>query len=437
VLFPLPVTPFEYYYLCDDRPAYPTVFPVKLTLAGELDRPLLERALGLVVERHPLLGARVDRTGRWPQWVMAQPPQLEERPAPIASDACIAVEQRTFRVWQQMDGGATTLRFLFHHACVDGVAGLQVAEDLLVAYDHLATCGTNSIRWRSLDHARLRKRAEYGLAGYKPKPIDLVNVGRTWLPLLLQRSDVVHTKHNEPLPVTCCFPFHYAEHWLSADESLQLAQQSRHAGVTINDLLLRDLFLVLRAWNEDQRHRVRRIRILMPTNLRQPEDQDMPAANVLSFAFLKRSAAELANEHQLLRSIRDETAAIKRWRLGLYFVGGLGVGSAIPRLVPGLLRRSWPFATAVFTNLGPVFAHAPLRTDRGQMIAGHAVLQSVSGTAPLRPLTRVAVIALSYAGRLGLFAYCDPKWFSHSQQQSFLELFVAQVKRTLVGDLHG
>ena len=30
-LFPLSLTPFEYYYWCDDQPDYPTTFPVELT----------------------------------------------------------------------------------------------------------------------------------------------------------------------------------------------------------------------------------------------------------------------------------------------------------------------------------------------------------------------------------------------------------------------
>ena len=35
-LFPMPLTPFEYYSWCDDRPDYPTTFPVELTFSGVL-----------------------------------------------------------------------------------------------------------------------------------------------------------------------------------------------------------------------------------------------------------------------------------------------------------------------------------------------------------------------------------------------------------------
>jgi hypothetical protein len=42
-LFPLPLTPFEYYYWCDDRPDYPTTFPIELTFSGLLEPDPLRR----------------------------------------------------------------------------------------------------------------------------------------------------------------------------------------------------------------------------------------------------------------------------------------------------------------------------------------------------------------------------------------------------------
>ena len=79
-LFPLPLTPFEYYYWCDDGPEYPTTFPFDLTFSGSLEREPLCRALATVVARHPLLAARVRREGRAePLWVEGdgQPPAVE------------------------------------------------------------------------------------------------------------------------------------------------------------------------------------------------------------------------------------------------------------------------------------------------------------------------------------------------------------------------
>lgn len=431
VILPLPVTPFEYYYLSDDRPQYPTVFPVRLELNGSLDPKLLPRALEWCVVRHPMLAARLDTSqGKWPCWVMGETPHIETSPSP-ASDSTVDARECAFRLWCDVAADRTTLHFLFHHACVDGLAGLQVAEDLLIAYDHLYNDRSGEPPWRALDVERLARRAEYGLADYKPKLIDLVNTVRFWSPLLLQRAQAVASPHaqiiSSPPKV-----FSYAEQWLTAAESEQLIERAKSQGVTVNDLLLRELFLVLHHWNQQHESRSRPIRILVPTNLRVPEDVAMPAANVLSFVFLTRSQGDLRDADKLLNSIREETAAIKKWRLGLYFVGGLGIATRLPGLVAWFLRRRWPFATAVFTNLGPVFSRAPGSLTNGKICCGTGTLERVSGTAPLRPDTRLAVTALTYAGRLGIFVKCDPQWFTEEEQSQLLQMFVARIAASAV-----
>ena len=69
-LFPLPLSPFEYYYLCDDRPEYPTTFPVELVFSPPLSSAQFQRALEVVILRHPLLGSLVAEDGRLgPCWI--------------------------------------------------------------------------------------------------------------------------------------------------------------------------------------------------------------------------------------------------------------------------------------------------------------------------------------------------------------------------------
>ena len=75
-LFPLPVTAFEYYYLCDDRPDYPTTFPLELSFTGRLDRGPFEAALDSVLPRHPMLSARIDlNNGGRPNWIAGEGPR--------------------------------------------------------------------------------------------------------------------------------------------------------------------------------------------------------------------------------------------------------------------------------------------------------------------------------------------------------------------------
>jgi hypothetical protein len=44
VIFPMAFTPVEYYCWCDDRPEYPTCFPLELRFSGSLDHDCFARA---------------------------------------------------------------------------------------------------------------------------------------------------------------------------------------------------------------------------------------------------------------------------------------------------------------------------------------------------------------------------------------------------------
>ena len=59
---PLPLTAFEEYMLRDDRPKYPMSIIARLRFSGQLDRRATTEALETVVERHPLLRAKVCKT---------------------------------------------------------------------------------------------------------------------------------------------------------------------------------------------------------------------------------------------------------------------------------------------------------------------------------------------------------------------------------------
>jgi hypothetical protein len=67
--FPLPLTPFERYYLADDSPEYPTTIPVDVLLSGPLEEAAFRRALARNVARHPLLHALVADGQSGLEWV--------------------------------------------------------------------------------------------------------------------------------------------------------------------------------------------------------------------------------------------------------------------------------------------------------------------------------------------------------------------------------
>ena len=132
-----------------------------------------------------------------------------------------------------------------------------------------------------------------------------------------------------------------------------LRQAASAQGVSVNDLLIRDLFVTLMRWNTECGNdpKRRNLRILMPQNLRDRDDRTLPTTNLVGFAFVTRRNQLCHRPDELLQSIGEETTLVRQGQLSRYFLGGLGAIESAG-LLPRLLRSSVCFATAVLTNLG-------------------------------------------------------------------------------------
>ncbi len=336
-----------------------------------------------------------------------------------------------FRVWVRRLDDATRVVLQFHHACCDGLAAVRVLEDILVAYHELVAGRDPLVALKPLEPQRLCTRGEYGADGAaKPTLRDLWVGACGWTKLLVQSPAPLAAPAQVPeAPSTPLLGF--VTHAWDAATMSRLRAAATSLGGTLNDLLLRDMFLVLRQWNS--RHGGPRnpwLRINVPATLRVREDVLAPAANALGFTFVTRRARACDNADQLFESIRRETEAIRKYRLGLYFVGGLAMASHVPGLIPWALGRKRSFATVVLSNLGKVLRHANLPRRDGCLVCGDAVLRRVTGVPPIRPLTRAAVAVLNYGGETTVNLRCDPRHFTVAQAEEFLAEYIGQLDRT-------
>jgi hypothetical protein len=128
--------------------------------------------------------------------------------------------------------------------------------------------------------------------------------------------------------------------------------------------------------------------------------------------------------------VLSESRRIKQWKLGLYFLGGLGLASHVPTVMRWALGRNRSLATAVFSNVGRFVPDKSLKRHE-RWRCGDAVLERISGVPPLRKLTRAAMIALEYAGELTLCLRCDPHTFDAAATRDLLTAMVEQVRETL------
>ena len=439
-LFPLPLTPFEFYYWCDDRPDYPTTFPLELVFRGQLQREAMETAVRVCLDRHPLLAANLDAApGQFPRWVKAQvcplPLDWAESRIPIDHAAGRTIDLTKdvgVRLWVRASAEQSRLVIQFHHACCDALGGLQFVADILVAYDSAVAGADPVAKLPALDPERLSMRGDYGLteAGYRPNWRDTWMTADSWFRRLLSRPALVAAPREQPPPApTAGADLGYIAHTLTEEERDRLQARASRSGAGVNDLLLAEFLVTLRDWNRKHSGDHRRLVVNVPVSLRSRSDQRLPATNVLGFWFLGRTPRKCDDAEGLVNGIRDEMEAVRKWRLPLYFMGGLGYACRFPRMIRWMLRSNRSFATAVLSNSGRALARLPLEHEHRKWISGGAVLERITGVPPIRPGTRVSVIVAKYAYDMYITLHWDALALAQPAAQELLAAYVQRLTR--------
>ena len=431
-LFPLQLTPLEYYYLCDNRPDYPTAFPAQLQFSGRLHRDAFQRALACMLARHPMLTARVGRLPNGiPAWIAGDGslPAIDWKGEgePIRHPDGPAIDLAAgpgLRVWVREGDGTSRLFLQFHHACCDGWAAIQFMDELLIAY-HIQIEGPRcGLALRPLRPDRLRDRGRLETPRHWWQRLRDLWVGaRLWTGWTFREPALLAPGRDGPAEADpLLLDFQTVE--LGRELTGGLRQVATRAGSSLHDVLLRDLFESIHGWNQRQGSDDRRaIRVNVPLTIRDRDDRRLPAANRLTFAFLSRRGRQLADRQRLLEGIGAEMQAIRQKRLGLYFVGGLGTFCQVPGLIPFFLGRRHSFATAVLSFGGRVFNHSPLPRAGRRLVAGNVVLEHASGVPPIRPLTRAAIGISIYDEQMIINVRCDPQHFSRDDTRAFARLY--------------
>ncbi len=343
------------------------------------------------------------------------------------------------RLWVRQDAATASVVLQFHHACCDGTGALQFTGDLLAAYGIRTASDDIRPELLPLDAIRLPLRGDFA----KETPSWMGRVrhfgaslreayrwcSRHPSPLNLPERSMETTDPAEELFSGICTSV------LDKSELESLLSAARFQGVTLNDLLLCNMFLTITDW--DGRYgsvRCRKwLRVAMPADLRAAEDCTMPAANRVTMSFLTRAARECLDARALLAGIRRETAHIKRTRRGLHFLKGLKAVRTVWGALPKHFTHKRCLATAVLSNMGDVETRLAARfphTD-GLIAVGDLLLREISGVPPLRHQTRAVLLVTTYAGRMTITARCDPHAFTPSQAEEFLSLYMERLRTAL------
>lgn len=438
-LFPLPLVSFEDYMLTDDCAEYPATFFFRLRFAGRWDRPGLAAAAAAAVERHPLLRAVVRRSDAGHlEWVAAENPQppiewhAGALPAASSADWHIDLYRQTglrIAVVEHDDGAEMLLQF--HHACCDGMGALRFIEDLLHAY-HQRTSPSAAIQPpRPLDVGRLRQRGKFGLTplGYLIRlPVELLGLLGS-LEYFLHRPAALAGAADGDGRAAAGFPAILA-HTFSQAETEDVSRAAAREGGTVNDFLLRNLFVTASAWNIERDPSLRRryVRIMIPMNLRVPADDALPAANVVSMIHIDRRPHKAGSLLAQARLARVELRLCKKWRVGLTTIRFMQVFRRFRNGLRKLIPKHRCLGTAVLSNFGDPARHSTLPRQNGRITVGGLTLEGIEPVPPVRPFTRASFGVVFYAGCLTLALHYDPRCFSPEEGRTLLDRYVAEIR---------
>jgi NRPS condensation-like uncharacterized protein len=420
--------------LLDDRPAYPMDSFRILRFSGHLDFDVLEASIVAVVRLNPMLRSIAVKSGlRHFSWQEVDRPvfikrcQGSTRPAPERIDL---FREPGFKVYFAEDENSVTVLFQFHHSVSDGLGEMDFIGDVLTDYVVRCTGETPPVNPRNLDATLLPLRGKSGLTWAKYFHFYWSTVVTTQQLLFKFPVPLAPCKKNDTsVPNPNYFTFCETE--LTQDETQRYFAAAKSQNVTINDYLLRDLYLTIGDWRQRWLSKRRKglLRIAVPMNLRTEQIKRIPASNTVTMIFLDRRDKDFSDADKLLQGIQREMDWVKRRGQKHVMLLTLHIRDCLPGGIAMALRKNICRSTAVLSNLGRVLESLPIpRRSDDRLIVGDAVLETVDASPPIRPGTLISFSALTYAKRLRLILRYDAENMTAEQADDFLQRFAERLK---------
>ncbi len=460
-VFPLPLSDFEYYMHVDDRPSHPMVFVMVVTVAGTLQRNDFQQSIDAAISANPLFRAHI-RTlpGKGTCWVLSQQTtwpvewqtihpnhdlhssasQEFEELLPIR--AIDLTRECGIQILVQQGEFRSRVVFYLHHACCDGLGGLQFIGEVFAFYSRCTTPdGGRSADFQLPDpkQLRLRERFECGTAGAERQKRSLRKSLAKAARLILRKPVPIHAPpkttstqagssqagNNTNIPVAI------RTRVISRSVFRSLRAAANGIGVSVNDLCIREMMLLVRDWNmkfggiQDDDW----IRVAVPVSMRSAEHGRMPAANLVSYAFVTRRVSECSDPDALAKSIHEQTGDVLYNREGIVFLKCIRVLRKVPGALRLLLGLKSCFCTVVLANVGDIRRRFSGRfpLESGQWVAGDVVVEDIWGVAPVRPNTRAAVTIGEYGGQMTVHLRTDATVMTSDDSEKFLAEFVTRL----------
>lgn len=444
-VLPLNLSVFEDYMVWDDRPEYPMTFVVRMEFQGAIDELAIEEALPKALARHPLLQAIVrPAKGKRDGWVAAPDTQVPvhwgaiDQEIELSDREPIDIRNQVgLRVWIRHDDTRAVITTQFHHATCDGIGAYQFLGDWLWFYAEaidqpidqpLPESDVTTLRDRiknSFDPALyVDEKGDFDSRPAKSLGWECIKGVQ---PLSPPRRVRGRSKQPSPFPGLCSFEF---------DQKVyrELRRVGEQRGQTTNELLIERLLITLREWNEENGQRTKRnFCIMMPMDLREIESRMSTAANLVSYALIRREQSKCVESESLIDSLRQEMLKLKHMRRRTPFMSMI----AFVNRFPGWLKR-WAssrrcMATAIVSNTGDPTKRfgVAFPKEKGLLRAGNLTMTDIYGVPPMRKGTRLTISIFTYRRVLKICLRCDPHLFDEADTQRFADAYQTSIQRLL------
>lgn len=459
-LFPMPMTSIEKLHWFDDDPDLPNVIFCRMRVAERIDEQYARRAWQIAVDRQPFADVKPTRMkGRWhwtlgprvkaknnssldawngtrfewteypskpPRWQFADHRVAEKTGSYLGVSVwsqqrevdCVAVAEDHSEIW-----------FHVHHAIGDGAGAVMVVTEWMEIYGNLSNGQPPEMGLVRIDGELLKRRNRLDLLTWRylkqvPKqPIALFGATKF---IFRKTAELMHGHRSANQPG---YPSIRGE-WIPESELDRLDEQAKFLGVTLNSLLLAQLFRSLVQWRSEQGIPSGRdwIRIILPMSIRNISDRRLPMTNRATIVQIDRCVNDMKDGEGFCRHLDREIKIIRGWQLDKMFLLAVRGMSILEPWLRRAARNKQSRGMAVFTNLGEPLRRMERHRARGRSSGIAWKLEEIDCVGPVRCGTPVNFSVARYQGALRVSLHFDAQVLSFQQAEELLKTYVDGLK---------
>ena len=176
-------------------------------------------------------------------------------------------------------------------------------------------------------------------------------------------------------------------------------------------MLLAGLFLAVDQFQNELKldRKGRKLRVLVPINVRERSDLRRGACNRIAFIQIDRSDRDLSDPDGLAKGIAYELGIIKKYKFEKAVLATIRIMSFVPPFFRWRISRRTCRGTTLLSNVGRPFQKSKLIDENGELVVGKLRLKDVELVAPYYDQTPVVFLFSGYANRFAITLSHDPR----------------------------